>query len=150
MASKKTVDEVRARLTGAKRPTASKGTPPRGGKTTGTPKTKPSGGQTGIAPKKTRPTTPDVDLGQRRRPTATSGTPPRGGKTTGTPKTKPKMQGPNDQYGGTIVPKKKPSTTPDVDLGQRRRPNPPKKLTVTTGRRKPLRNSRSPFVFEYK
>jgi hypothetical protein len=106
MASRKTVNEVRARLTGAKRPTASKGTPPRGKKTTGTPKSRLP--VESPEPNRPQPKPPVVE--------SRAVTPPRGRKV----------------------------------VDPRRKTNPPKKLTVTTGRRKPLRNSRSPFVFEYK
>jgi hypothetical protein len=130
----KTVNEVRARITGARRPTTSKETPPPKRKTTGTPKT------------------------QAPRPSTSSETPPRKRKTTGTPKTSTPKAGP-----AVIPPKtKRPKPTPSLEISTGNPPrgremvnphkktNPPKKLTATTKRKKPLRNSRSPFVFEYK
>lgn len=140
----KTVNEVRARITGARRPTTSKETPPPRRKTTGTPKT------------------------QAARPSTSSETPPRKKKTTGTPKTYKRSMGEGPEPGGnnynppqdTTRRSKAPSPRLEISAGTpprgrkvvdpRRKTNPPKKLTVTTGRRKPLRNSRSPFVFEYK
>jgi hypothetical protein len=166
----KTVNEVRARITGARRPTTSKETPPPRRKTTGTPKTPTSKGPHGnITQRKTHNPKPISDPGYKR-------------KTTGRPKTStmgegtaPTSKGP----GGMANPPKTKKPKPNVDrtatssrpgrgptprleisagnpprgrkvVDPRRNTNPPKKLTVTTGRRKPLRNSRSPFVFEYK